>query len=139
MLLWASTPAATALAALALCSVTQSMLGAAVGISMGVVGSVLVQAGAGWGNKRYPPAWWGKVARMVRDATGRPIVQFDRPHLAAARGAALIAAHTLGDIPHWSFVAVFGVADLIFLALMAGCLIWLHRLHPRETRPPIAV
>jgi hypothetical protein len=45
----------------------------------------------------------------------------------------------LGDVPHWTFVGLFGVADLIFLALMVACLLWLHRLHPSETRPPIAV
>lgn len=28
--------------------------------------SVLIQAGAGWGNKRYPAAWWGEVAKRLR-------------------------------------------------------------------------
>ena len=27
---------------------------------------VVIQAGAGWGNKTYPPAWWGAVARTLR-------------------------------------------------------------------------
>jgi heptosyltransferase-1 len=31
---------------------------------------VLVHPGAGWANKRYPPAWWGEAARRLRDATG---------------------------------------------------------------------
>ncbi|MCP4655499.1 MAG: glycosyltransferase family 9 protein, partial [bacterium] len=31
---------------------------------------VLIQAGAGWGNKSYPPAWWGEVARRLAEATG---------------------------------------------------------------------
>ncbi|HEV8628917.1 MAG TPA: glycosyltransferase family 9 protein [Thermoanaerobaculia bacterium] len=28
-------------------------------------GYVLLQPGAGWGNKRYPVAWWGEVARAL--------------------------------------------------------------------------
>ncbi len=31
---------------------------------------VVIQAGAGWGNKTYPPAWWGEVARRIRDEAG---------------------------------------------------------------------
>ena len=31
---------------------------------------VLLHPGAGWGNKRYPPAWWGEVARRLSAATG---------------------------------------------------------------------
>ncbi len=30
----------------------------------------LIHPGAGWANKRYPPARWGEVARRLRDATG---------------------------------------------------------------------
>ncbi len=30
----------------------------------------LLHPGAGWGNKRYPPAGWGEVARRLREATG---------------------------------------------------------------------
>lgn len=33
---------------------------------------VLLHPGAGWANKRYPPAWWGKAARLLRDRTGLP-------------------------------------------------------------------
>ncbi len=29
---------------------------------------VLIQAGAGWANKTYPPAWWGEVAHRLRQA-----------------------------------------------------------------------
>lgn len=32
----------------------------------------LLHPGAGWGNKRYPPAWWGEAARGLREATGIP-------------------------------------------------------------------
>ena len=31
---------------------------------------VVIQAGAGWGNKTYPPAWWGEVARGLRERAG---------------------------------------------------------------------
>ena len=31
---------------------------------------VLIQAGAGWGNKTYPPALWGEVARCLGAAAG---------------------------------------------------------------------
>ena len=30
----------------------------------------LLHPGAGWGNKVYPPAWWGEAVRRLRDATG---------------------------------------------------------------------
>jgi lipopolysaccharide heptosyltransferase I len=33
---------------------------------------VLLHPGAGWGNKRYPPAWWGEVARRLRAEPGIP-------------------------------------------------------------------
>ncbi len=31
---------------------------------------VVIQAGAGWGNKTYPAAWWGQVARELRRRAG---------------------------------------------------------------------
>lgn len=31
---------------------------------------VIIQAGAGWGNKTYPPAWWGTVARGLAQDPG---------------------------------------------------------------------
>jgi lipopolysaccharide heptosyltransferase I len=31
---------------------------------------VLLHPGAGWANKRYPPAWWGEAARQLHTATG---------------------------------------------------------------------
>jgi heptosyltransferase-1 len=40
----------------------------------------LVHPGAGWPNKRYPPAWWGETARLLHQATGVPT------WIAAARG-----------------------------------------------------
>lgn len=57
---------------------------------------VLVHPGAGWANKRYPPARWGEVAWRLRDATGlATLVPLARGEedlaagiVAAARGAA---------------------------------------------------
>lgn len=31
---------------------------------------VLLHPGAGWGNKQYPPAWWGEAARRLHAAAG---------------------------------------------------------------------
>ena len=31
---------------------------------------VLLHPGAGWGNKIYPPAWWGEAVRRLREQTG---------------------------------------------------------------------
>jgi heptosyltransferase I len=33
---------------------------------------VLLHPGAGWANKRYPPAWWGEAARRLHASTGVP-------------------------------------------------------------------
>lgn len=34
---------------------------------------VLIQPGAGWDNKTYPPEWWGRVAAGLRGATGHGV------------------------------------------------------------------
>lgn len=47
---------------------------------------VLLHPGAGWANKRYPPAWWGKAAGLLRDRTGIPT------WVATARGEEELAA-----------------------------------------------
>jgi heptosyltransferase-1 len=60
----------------------------------------LLHPGAGWGNKRYPPSWWGEVARRLAtsgEATGVPLWVGVAPGeetlaaevVAAAGGAAL--------------------------------------------------
>jgi heptosyltransferase-1 len=46
----------------------------------------LLHPGAGWGNKRYPPAWWGQTARLLQAETGLPT------WVAAARGEEGLAA-----------------------------------------------
>ena len=47
---------------------------------------VLLHPGAGWANKRYPPDWWGKAARLLHAQTGVPT------WVAAARGEEDLAA-----------------------------------------------
>ena len=59
-------------------------------------GQVFIHPGAGWDNKRYPPEKWGRVAGLIREATGRSvgiIVGLDEEALAdaavsASRGSA---------------------------------------------------
>ena len=53
-------------------------------------GYVLLQPGAGWGNKRYPTAWWGEVARALAGAgeTIRVLAGPDEAALAAEVAAA---------------------------------------------------
>jgi lipopolysaccharide heptosyltransferase I len=46
----------------------------------------LLHPGAGWGNKAYPPAWWGEAARRLHAATGI------RTRVAAAPGEEALAA-----------------------------------------------
>jgi heptosyltransferase I len=46
----------------------------------------LLHPGAGWGNKIYPPKWWGAAARRLRELTGLPT------WVAAARGEEELAA-----------------------------------------------
>ena len=46
----------------------------------------LLHPGAGWANKRYPPAWWGTSARLLQMETGLPT------WVAAARGEEDLAA-----------------------------------------------
>ncbi|HSS79264.1 MAG TPA: glycosyltransferase family 9 protein [Thermoanaerobaculia bacterium] len=47
---------------------------------------VLLHPGAGWANKRYPPAWWGDAARRIHAAAGVPT------WVAMARGEEDLAA-----------------------------------------------
>lgn len=37
-------------------------------------GGVFLHPGAGWGNKRYPPGRWGRVARLVAERTGLSVL-----------------------------------------------------------------
>jgi heptosyltransferase I len=56
---------------------------------------LLVTPGAGWGNKVYPPAWWGRVAELLRRSAGlstRVAVAPGEEHLAGAVVAASAGA-----------------------------------------------
>jgi len=46
----------------------------------------VLHPGAGWGNKAYPPAWWGEAVRRLHTATGV------RTRVAAAPGEEALAA-----------------------------------------------
>ncbi|HSS48225.1 MAG TPA: lipopolysaccharide heptosyltransferase I [Thermoanaerobaculia bacterium] len=52
---------------------------------------VLLHPGAGWANKRYPPAWWGEAARRIHEAAGV------RTWVAVARGEEELAAGVQAD------------------------------------------
>ena len=71
---------------------------------------ILLQPGAGWGNKRYPAAWWGEIARAFAAARPRVLVLAgpDEAPLAAAvaaaagEGAAVtLAPGSLGALAAW--------------------------------------
>jgi heptosyltransferase-1 len=83
----------------------------------------LIHPGAGWGNKAYPPAWWGEAARRLHAATGI------RTRVAAAPGeealaAAVVAAAGGGSEPAAEVVAAPDLPALAALlrgaALMLG-------------------
>jgi heptosyltransferase-1 len=78
----------------------------------------LIHPGAGWGNKRYPPAWWGEVARRFRAAGGpavRVAVAPGEEALADAVVAAAGPAATLEPAPDLpSLVALLRGARLVF-------------------------
>ena len=42
----------------------------AAAVTAGAEPFVLLHPGAGWANKRYPPAWWGRAVRLLRQETG---------------------------------------------------------------------
>jgi lipopolysaccharide heptosyltransferase I len=73
--------------------------------SDGSVRSVLLHPGAGWGNKIYPPAWWGAALKRLREETGVPArvaVAPGEERLAAAVVAASAGAAQAvpaGDLP----------------------------------------
>jgi heptosyltransferase-1 len=50
---------------------------------------VLIHAGAGWANKIYPAAWWGRVAQRIEEETGLPA------RVAVAQGEEELAAQVV--------------------------------------------
>jgi lipopolysaccharide heptosyltransferase I len=77
----------------------------------------LLHPGAGWGNKRYPPAWWGEAARRLREATGVPTRvavapgEEDLASAVAAASAGAAAAVPAPDLP--SLAALLRAARLV--------------------------
>ena len=72
---------------------------------------LFLHPGAGWANKRYPPTWWGEVARRLRAETGLPT------RVGAAPGEEALAA----EVASSSLGAARSVAapDLPSLAALA--------------------
>lgn len=62
----------------------------------------LIHPGAGWGNKIYPPGWWGHAARLLAAATGLPTrvaVAPGEENLAAEVESTSAGAASLVDAP----------------------------------------
>ena len=66
----------------------------------------LLHPGAGWGNKAYPPAWWGEAARRLHAATGV------RTRVAAAAGEEALAAAVVAASGGVSPAAAGGVSEV---------------------------
>jgi heptosyltransferase-1 len=76
----------------------------------------VIHPGAGWGNKRYPPTWWGEVARRlhqeamaVRVAVAPSEAELAQAVVTASQGAAVL--HPAPDLP--SLVALLRGARLV--------------------------
>lgn len=78
----------------------------------------LLHPGAGWGNKAYPPAWWGEAVRRLHAATGV------RTMVAAAPGEEALAASVVAAADGAETVAAPDLPSLAALlrgaALMLG-------------------
>ena len=72
-------------------------------------GYVLLQPGAGWGNKRYPAVWWGRIARELADHGARVLVLAGpgeeglaaEVEAASSGGAATVAPGGLAELAAW--------------------------------------
>ncbi len=77
----------------------------------------LIQAGAGWGNKQYPTAWWGAVARQLHDDTGLdilvPIAPGEEALATAVADASDGTATTVDAGPFSSLVALLRGSRLL--------------------------
>ena len=91
----------------------------------------LLHPGAGWGNKRYPPAGWGEVARRLRAATGVPLwvgVAPGEESLAAEVVAASGGAATAVSAPDLPALAALSRAAALVLGGDSGPLHLAHAL-----------
>ena len=75
---------------------------------------VIIQAGAGWGNKTYPPAWWGAVARGLRDDPGIDV------WVPIAPGEEDLA-QAIVEVSDGAAVAVDGKGFALLAALLRAC------------------
>lgn len=77
----------------------------------------VIQAGAGWGNKSYPPAWWGRVASELRRRAGLevwvPIAPGEEALAAAVADASGGAARTVDTRPLHALGALIRHARLV--------------------------
>lgn len=83
----------------------------------------LIHPGAGWGNKRYPPAWWGEAARLLAAATGLAVKVAIAPgeeHLAAEAEATSAGAAVRIDAPDLPSLAALLRASRLVLGGDSG-------------------
>ncbi len=69
---------------------------------------VVIQAGAGWGNKTYPAQWWGEVAHQIENHCGLPSwvpIAPGEEHLASAVATASGGAVRIVDARSLAFLA----------------------------------
>ncbi len=91
----------------------------------------VIQAGAGWGNKTYPPARWGEVARRLRDRAGVEVwvpVAPGEEHLAEAVVAASGGAARSVEAFAFAFLAAVLRASRLVLGGDTGPLHLAHAL-----------
>lgn len=79
----------------------------------------------------YYLIWRGDLAR------NRDMIAIGTLYKLAYASIALIF-WAIGDIPHVLFAAVFGLADLVFFALMLECWLYLGRPAATEETPAVA-
>lgn len=92
---------------------------------------VVIQAGAGWGNKTYPAPWWGEVAQRLREqATVDTVVPIapGEEHLAAAVVDASAGAAVAVDAKAFTFLAAVLRASRLLLGGDTGPLHLAHAL-----------
>ncbi|HEX2163592.1 MAG TPA: glycosyltransferase family 9 protein, partial [Thermoanaerobaculia bacterium] len=90
-----------------------------------------IHAGAGWGNKRWPPERWGEVARRLAEATGLPVHAVAGPGeegLSAAVAAASAGAAVAVPAPDLPSLAGELLASRLLLAGDTGPLHLAHAL-----------
>lgn len=77
----------------------------------------VIQPGAGWGNKQYPAAWWGTVARQLADQTGWdvrvPIAPGEEELVATVAASSEGSAHSVDARAFRDLVALLRGARLV--------------------------